>query len=105
MGGNAHPSGTVVTAEGKVVVVVDVVVVTNGATHPATGTVVPEAPVDGGHSTGTLVGVVVVVVPETEVGEKVMNAAASNGTTNTERRMLDTLLMRNTPKWAPEQRY
>jgi hypothetical protein len=105
VGGNAHPSGTVVTADGNVVVVVDVVVVTNGATHPTTGIVVTEVSVDGGHNTGTLVGVVVVVVPETAVGEKAMNAAASNGKANTERRILDTLLTRNTPKWAPEQRY
>ena len=105
VGGNAHPSGTVVTAEGNVVVVVVVVVVTNGAMHPTTGIVVPEAPVAGGHNTGTLVGVVVVVVPETAVGEKAMNAAASNGTTNTERRIPDTLLTRNTLKWAPERRY
>jgi hypothetical protein len=97
----------VVTADGNVVVVVDVVVVTNGATHPTTGIVVTEVSVDGGHNTGTLVGVVVVVVvvPETAVGEKAMNAAASNGKANTERRILDTLLTRNTPKWAPEQRY
>jgi hypothetical protein len=95
----------VVTAEGKVVVVVVVVVVTNGAMHPTTGIVVPEVPADGGHNTGTLVGVVVVVVPKTSVGEKVMNAAASNATTNTERRILDTLLTRNAPKWAPERRY
>ncbi len=105
MGGNAHPSGTVVTAEGNVVVVVVVVVVTNGAMHPTTGIVVPEVHVAGGHNTGTLVGVVVVVVPETAEGEKAMNAAASNGTTNTERRIPDTLLTRNTLKWAPERRY
>jgi hypothetical protein len=66
----------VVTAEGKVVVVVVVVVVTNGAMHPTTGIVVPEVPVAGGHNTGTLVGVVVVVVPETAEGEKAMNAPA-----------------------------
>jgi Na+/glutamate symporter len=95
----------VVTAEGKVVVVVVVVVTTNGATHPATGIVVAEVSVDGGHNTGALVGVVVVVVPETAVGEMAMNAAARNGRANTERRILDTLLTRNTPKWAPEQRY
>jgi hypothetical protein len=93
----------VVTAEGNVVVVVDVVVVTNGATHPTTGMVVPDVPVDGGHNTGTLVGVVVVVVPETAVGENAINAVASNGRANTERRILDTLLMRNAPKWAPER--
>ena len=83
-------------------VVVDVVVVTNGATHPATGIVVPEVSVDGGHNTGTEV---VVVALDTTVGEKARNAAASNGTTSTERRILDTLLMRNTPEWALEQRY
>jgi hypothetical protein len=107
VGGNAHPSGTVVTAEGNVVVVVVVVVVTNGAMHPTAGIVVPEVPVAGGHNTGMLVGVVVVVVvvPETAEGEKAMNAAASNGTTNTERRIPDTLLTRNTLKWAPERRY
>jgi len=95
----------VVTAEGNVVVVVVVVVVTNGAMHPTTGIVVFEVPDAGGHNTGTLVGVVVVVVPETAEGEKAMNAAASNGTTNTERRIPDTLLTRNTLKWAPERRY
>jgi hypothetical protein len=95
----------VVTAEGKVVVVVVVVVVTNGATHPTTGMVVAVVSVEGGHNTGTVVGVVVVVVPRTGVGERAMNAAARNDTTNTELRILDTLLMRNTPKRAPEQRY
>jgi hypothetical protein len=39
------------------------------------------------------------------VGAMVMKAAARNGRANTERRILDTLLTRNTPKWAPEQRY
>jgi hypothetical protein len=91
----------VVTAEGNVVVVVVVVVTTKGATHPATGIVVTDVSVDGGHNTGTEV----VVVPETAVGAMVMKAAARNGRANTERRILDTLLTRNTPKWAPEQRY
>jgi hypothetical protein len=92
----------VVTAEGNVVVVVVVVVVTSGATHPTTGIVVPEVPVDGGHNTGTEV---VVVAPETAVEDNAKNATATNGRANTERRILDTLLMQNTPKWAPERRY
>jgi hypothetical protein len=92
----------VVTADGKVVVVVDVVVVTNGATQPTTGTVVPEVPVDGGHNTGTEV---VVVALETTVGDNTKNAAANNGRANTERRIFHTLLMQNTHEWALEQRY
>ena len=91
------------TAEGNVVVVVDVVVVVNGATQPTTGTVVADEPEDGGHNTGT--DVVVVVAPDAPMGDTVMNAAANKGTTNRERRIFHTLLMQNTHEWALEQRY
>lgn len=97
------------TAEGNVVVVVDVVVVVNGATQPTTGTVLADGSDgsdgsdDGGHNTGT--DVVVVVAPDAPMGDTVMNAAANNGTTNRERRIFHTLLMQNTPEWALEQRY
>jgi hypothetical protein len=103
VGGNAQPSGTVVTADGNVVVVVDVVVVVKGATQPTTGTVLADGSDDGGHNTGT--DVVVVVALDATIGDTVMNAAANNGTTNRERRIFHTLLMQNTPQWAPEQRY
>jgi hypothetical protein len=105
VGGNAHPSGTVVTADGNVVVVVDVVVVVKGATHPTTGIVVTDGSDDGGHKTGTDVVVVVVVAPDATIGDAVMNVATNNGTTNRERRIFHTLLMQNTPQQALERRY
>lgn len=91
------------TAEGNVVVVVDVVVVVNGTTHPTTGIDVADGSDDGGHNTGT--DVVVVVAPDATIGDAIMNAAAINGTTNRERRIFHTLLMQNTPERAAEQRY
>lgn len=92
------------TAEGNVVVVVDVVVVVKGATHPTIGIVVTDGSDDGGHNTGTDV-VVVVVAPDATIGDAVMNAATKIGTTNRERRIFHTLLMQNTPEQALEQRY
>ena len=91
------------TAEGKVVGVVDVVVVVKGTTHPTTGIVVTDGSDDGGHNTGT--DVVVVVAPDAPIGDTVMNAAANNGTTNRERRIFHTLLMQNTHERALERRY
>ena len=103
MGGNAHPSGTVVTALGNVVVVV--VVVVNGAMHPTTGIVVTDGSTDGGHNTGTVVVVVVVVAPETDMGAINITAAAAIGMAARKRRILDTLLMMNARDWALQQRY
>ena len=106
VGGNAQPSGTVVTALGNVVVVVVVVVVVNGATHPTTGIVVTDGSTDGGHNTGTVVVVVVVVVaPETDIGVINITAAAAIGMAARKRRILDTLLMMNARDWALQQRY
>ena len=94
-----------VTAEGKDVVVVDdVVVVTRGATQPTTGIVVTVESVSGGHRTGTD-DEVVVVAPDAAMGDTAMNAAANSGRANRERRILDTLVMKNTHDWALEQRY
>lgn len=90
------------------VVVVDVVVATKGATQPATGTVVPEAPEAGGHSSGTVVVVVAVISTEDAfrpAGERTKSARATKGRANTDRRTLHTLLMQTTPEWAPKQRY
>lgn len=99
-----------VTALGNVVVVVVVVVVVRtGRAHPVTGTVVADAPVDGGHNTGTVVVVVVLVVvvvaPETEAGARDINAVATMERATTRRRILHTLLMLNVRDWALQQRY
>lgn len=93
------------TALGNVVVVVEVVVGRTGSAHPVTGTVVAAESVEGGHNTGTVDVVVVVVAPETDSGVIVINAAAAIGRARTRRRILDTLLMLNARDWALQQRY
>lgn len=118
VGGNAHPSGTVVTALGKVVVVV-VVVVPAVSAHGATGTT--EAPgiativVVALHKmSGAMVGLadgsddvddVVVAALDMIGAAKITKSAAITALRDKVRRIHDTLVIKPLPYWSILRRY
>jgi hypothetical protein len=86
-GGNAHPSGTVVTALGNELVVVDVVVVRTGIVLVVTTVVV------------------VVVSPNATEGEEMKNAPAAHTQASRKRRICHTLVMIGSHKVTSVRRY